>query len=719
MSQGINRHEVQLGIPSNEVVSISQGSGSVITENDTTDEHTSSPVITCIESQTSDSTIIHKISEGAVMVDFDQNNVTISFVEDDPSMNGLVEYSYILDGYSDIWFKSGKNNIATFFNLNPGKYSFRMKTRVPGGEWENKGRMVDIVVRPSIWNSNAAFLIYGLIMVVAIIFILSIYRKRIYWQSEYKLQQLQFKSDSELNDERLRFYTNITHELRTPLTLIISPLEDLLKDPTVTPKHKVKLDHIYKSSNRLLKLVNQILKFRTVETQNYQLTVAKDNIADVVSDLASKYSELRSKKDVDFTLDIEKGNYDIVFDKEVITIILDNLISNAIKYTDKGYIKVTLARVDRLSIDYIDITVEDTGCGINKKCLDKIFNRFYQVKGKHQASGTGIGLALVKNLTDLHQGEIKVESVVGVGSRFTFSVVADNTYPNALHHEADEVEADDFVGTDPLELDDSGKPILLLVEDNYDISDYIKESLYDSFTVITATNGAEGVKIALDIIPDIIVSDIMMPVMTGTELCEKLKQNIKTSHIPIILLTAKDSPSDKEHGYQVGADSYLTKPFNSTLLHSRINNLLESRRRIANSLINNTPVIQGVASGNSDVSPINKIDNAFIEKVTSYIEENIQSEKVDVGSLASSMNLSNSTLYRKIKALTGLSPVEYIRKIKMRKAKQLLMSGNVTVSEVAYMIGFNNIVYFRQCFKEEFNILPSQVIKSNNKESSI
>ncbi len=717
MPLSIQRFDVKLAQSNNLEVGISQDRGSVNTESVMTVDSISTPVITSVESHTSDSTVSHNIYEGAVRVDFDENNITISFSEDNPDMNGLVEYSYILDGYSNIWFNSGKNNIATFFNLNPGRYSFRMKTRLPGGEWEDKGSMVDIVVRPSIWNSNLSFLIYGLIIVLAIIYILSIYRNRIYWQSEYKLQQLQFQSESELNDERLRFYTNITHELRTPLTLIIGPLEDLLKDPTILPQHKTKLNHIYKSSNRLLKLVNQILKFRTVETQNYQLSVAKDNIADVVSDLVSKYNELKSKKNVDFSLSIAKGDYNILFDKEAITIILDNLISNAIKYTDKGSVKVTLERVTRQGIDYIEITVADTGCGINKKCVDKIFNRFYQVKGKHQASGTGIGLALVKNLTDLHQGEIKVESEVGVGSTFTFSIVADNTYPNAIYLEGDDEKSDELINVDTLDVEDSGKPILLLVEDNFDISDYIKESMYDSFTVITATNGAEGLKIALDIIPDIIVSDIMMPIMTGTELCEKLKQNIKTSHIPIILLTAKDSANDKEHGYLVGADSYLTKPFNSTLLHSRINNLLESRRRIANSLINSTSMMHGVGNSNSDAPIINKIDNAFIEKVTSYIEENIQSEKVDVSSLASSMNLSNSTLYRKIKALTGLSPVEYIRKIKMRKAKQLLMNGNITVSEVAYMVGFNNLVYFRQCFKEEFKILPSQVMKSNNQDS--
>ncbi len=679
--------------------------------------HSSSPVISSIQSYTSDSTINHNIYAGTITVDYDKNNLTISFSEDNLAMNGLVEYSYMLDGYSNIWFSPDKNNTATFFNLNPGKYSFKMKTRVVGGEWKHKGNMVDIVVKPSIWNSNVAFAIYGLLILIAIIFILSIYRNRIYWQSEYKLQQRQFKSESELNDERLRFYTNITHELRTPLTLIISPLEDLLNDSTVLPKHKTKLDHIYKSSHRLLKLVNQILKFRTVETQNYQLSVTKDNIAVVVSALASKYNELRSKKEVEFSLLIKDGDYSVVFDKEAITIILDNLISNAIKYTDKGSVKVTLERITRQNIDYIEITVKDTGCGIDKNSIDKIFNRFYQVRGKHQASGTGIGLALVKNLTELHQGEIKVDSVVGVGSRFTFTIVADNTYPNALYLEGEEVTNDELNNIDTLDFDDSGKPILLLVEDNLDICEYIKECMSDSFTVITATNGAEGVKLALDKIPDIIVSDIMMPIMTGTELCEKLKQNIKTSHIPIILLTAKDSASDKEQGYLIGADSYLTKPFNSTLLHSRINNLLESRRRIASSLINNTPIINDADNSNSDVPAINKIDNVFIEKVTLHIEANIQSEKVDVSSLATSMNLSNSTLYRKIKALTGLSPVEYIRKIKMRKAKQLLMDGNITVSEVAYMVGFNNIVYFRQCFKEEFKILPSQVIKSYNQES--
>ena len=342
--------------------------------------------------------------------------------------------------------------------------------------------------------------------------------------------------------------------------------------------------------------------------------------------------------------------------------------------------------------------------------MPHIFDRYYQEGGKHQASGTGIGLSLVKNLVTLHEGEIRVDSVLNSGSTFCISLLTDNCYPNALRADSQIEESELPAAEKPREEETptNDKPILLIVEDNPDICDYIAESFSDSFEVKTAANGKLGKESALKYIPDLIVSDIMMPVMDGNEMCREVKKDVRTSHIPIILLTAKDSLKDKEEGYQVGADSYLTKPFSASLLRSRIDNLLQSRRKLAehfstNAAINNKSTV--IAES------LNKLDNEFIQKINQLIEERLSSDKIDIGYLSDKMCMSSSTLYRKMKALTGLSTNEYVRKVRMKFAEQFLLEGKYNISEIAFKVGINNLFYFRQCFKEEFGCIPSEYLK--------
>ena len=539
-------------------------------------------------------------------------------------------------------------------------------------------------------------------------------------ESLYTLEKKNHEQEQELNQERLRFYTNITHELRTPLTLILGPLEDMQKDTSLPVKQAQKLSVIHQSALRLLNLINQILEFRKTETQNKRLCVCKGNIAPLIYEIGLKYKELNQKTKIDFRIQIEKEEMLLFFDKEIVTIVLDNLISNAIKYTEQGCITLSLYQTVRNEVAYTEIKVSDTGYGISAEALPHIFDRYYQESGKHQASGTGIGLALVKNLVELHEGEIRAESVQNEGSTFYISLLTDNIYPNALHADSTEPAAkEDTAPATPSENTaeptvDNGKPILLIVEDNEEIQKYIAESFSDSFEVITADNGEEGKQQALSHIPDIIVSDIMMPVMDGITLCRQLKEDVRTSHIPIILLTAKDSLQDKEEGYEVGADSYLTKPFSASLLRSRINNLLESRKKLITQF-----QAQPVPGNQTDLNEkriiiaeaLSKLDNEFIEKITLLIEENLSSEKIDITYLSDKMCMSGSTLYRKMKALTGLSTNEYIRKVKMQNAERLLLEGKFNISEIAYKVGMNSTGYFRQCFKEEFGVSPSDYLK--------
>ena len=539
-------------------------------------------------------------------------------------------------------------------------------------------------------------------------------------ESLYTLEKKNHEQEQELNQERLRFYTNITHELRTPLTLILGPLEDMQKDTSLPVKQAQKLSVIHQSALRLLNLINQILEFRKTETQNKRLCVCKGNIAPLIYEIGLKYKELNQKTKIDFRIQIEKEEMLLFFDKEIVTIVLDNLISNAIKYTEQGCITLSLYQTVRNEVAYTEIKVSDTGYGISAEALPHIFDRYYQESGKHQASGTGIGLALVKNLVELHEGEIRAESVQNEGSTFYISLLTDNIYPNALHADSTEPAAKEDTAQATISENtseptvDNGKPILLIVEDNEEIQKYIAESFSDSFEVITADNGEEGKQQALSHIPDIIVSDIMMPIMDGITLCRQLKEDVRTSHIPIILLTAKDSLQDKEEGYEVGADSYLTKPFSASLLRSRINNLLESRKKLITQF-----QAQPVSGNQTDLNEkriiiaeaLSKLDNEFIEKITLLIEENLSSEKIDITYLSDKMCMSGSTLYRKMKALTGLSTNEYIRKVKMQNAERLLLEGKFNISEIAYKVGMNSTGYFRQCFKEEFGVSPSDYLK--------
>lgn len=648
-----------------------------------------------------------------------QNSFGLTFNVQNYSLVNQVEYVYMLKGLENSWYTVNENNSVTFRNIPPGKYEFLIKARIHNQKWPEEATSLTIRINPPLWLTWWAKLIYILVSISITYLILHAYKKKLDLESLYTLEKKNHEQEQELNQERLRFYTNITHELRTPLTLILGPLEDMQKEASLPAKQAQKLSVIHQSALRLLNLINQILEFRKTETQNKKLCVSKGNIAPLIYEIGLKYKELNQNTKIDFRIQIEKEEMFLFFDKEIITIVLDNLISNAIKYTEQGCVTLSLHQTMRNEVAYTEIKVSDTGYGISAEALPHIFDRYYQESGKHQASGTGIGLALVKNLVTLHEGEIRAESIQNEGSTFYISLLTDNIYPNALHADSTEPIQEEMNQNTELEYSqeatlDTSKPILLIVEDNEEIQKYIVESFTDSFEVITANNGEEGKQQALSRIPDIVVSDIMMPVMDGITLCKQLKDDVRTSHIPIILLTAKDSLQDKEEGYEVGADSYLTKPFSASLLRSRINNLLDSRKKlVAQFQAQSTPGSQIDLSEKRIViaEALSKLDNEFIEKITLLIEENLSSEKIDINYLSDKMCMSGSTLYRKMKALTGLSTNEYIRKVKMKNAERLLLEGKFNISEIAYKVGMNSTGYFRQCFKEEFGLSPSDYLK--------
>lgn len=673
-----------------------------------------------LTSENSNETEISLINKESIKLKYIQNNFTISFSIQDYSLNERVEYAYMLKGLENSWYTVKDPDNVTFRNLPPGKYQFLVKTRIRNQEWSDNVTQLEIVVSPPLWLSWWAKLLYVLAGISILFGGFWGYKRKLNLEYLYEAEKKSHEQEQELNDERLRFFTNITHELRTPLTLIIGPLEDMVKSDSLSAKDHHRISVIHQSAVRLLNLINQILDFRKTETQNKKLCVTKGNLTSAVYETGLKYKELNNNPNVQILIEVEEENMILFFDKEVIMMILDNLISNALKYTEKGYVRVRAEWVTENGIRYAQLSVEDTGYGIGKEALNHIFERYYQESGEHQASGTGIGLALVKNLVALHEGDIQVKSLPDIGTTFYLRLQANNTYPNALHGEDVQTDIQEVKeeNIEKLEMSDNVKdsrPIVLVVEDNADIRDYIVDAFTDLYEVKTASNGKEGLKIATECAPDIVVSDIMMPVMNGIVMCQKLKTDIRTSHIPVILLTAKDSITDKEEGYQAGADSYLTKPFSASLLQSRISNLLAQRRLLSErfAIRPEKPQRQSMEEKRAIITEsMNKLDKEFLDKITHIITESLSAaENVDITVLSNALCMSSSTLYRKVKALTGMSTNEYIRKIKMQLAEKYLLEGKYTISEIAFKVGINSNVYFRQCFKEEFGMSASDYLK--------
>lgn len=645
----------------------------------------------------------------SIQLHYNQNTFTIKFNVMDYTLSNLVEYAYQLND-KDEWNNIGNEHEVTFRNLHPGKYIFAVKARLYHQDWSNLTEYLLVEILPPIWLTGWAKLLYTLICISIIAYIIHFYKNRMMLKNMLYMEKQHNRQQQLLNDEKLQFFTNIAHELRTPLTLIVGPMEDLLKDSTLTAKIEKKVRLIYQSANRLLELVNKILDFRKTETHNMPLCITKGDLSKLVEEVSLKYQELNRNPNLAFSTSIETENTTLYFDPENVRIVLDNLISNAFKYTSQGEINVCMRNCWENNVQYTEIEVADTGCGIPKEDMNKIFNRYYQIKNGQQLSGTGIGLSLVKNLTTIHQGVISVESSVGKGTSFKFRLLTDNTYPEAFHQKLN-MDEQLIYAPEIHDEPESGikNKIMLIIEDNQDIKNYIWDNFADDFLVLTAADGKTGVELALKNVPDIIISDIMMPVMSGLELCSQLKTDIRTSHIPIILLTAKTTLEDKSEGYAAGADSYITKPFSATLLKSRVSNLLESRRKLATQIIHSKIYKQTLLS-----ESISNLDKEFLEELTKIIENNISSEIMNIEFIANQISMSHSTLYRKVRALTGFSINEFIRKVKMKHAENLLLTGKYTISEIAFHVGIDSIPYFRQCFKDEFGMTPSEYIKSLN-----
>ncbi len=657
------------------------------------------------------SPIVIPADDGTYNLSYDQNNFRIIFGQKDYAQSRQTEYQYIVKGKDNDWTELRENAI-TFRHLSSGRYTIVIRARLKGQQWNDENQIaIKVNINPPFWKSWWAYLFYIICLAGIGWFYFSRYKHQLKLQSDLELERQKNLDEQQRNTERLQFFTNITHELRTPLTLILGPLEELTRDNMLSKQVKDKISMIHHSSEQLRNLITQLLEFRKSETHNHQLVVMKQDLAQTISNIGRNFSELNTNSHLKYIVDVGNKPVEMYYDENILTTILNNLMSNSVKYTQKGEIELSLTDDDRHAV----ITVRDTGYGIPQEALPHIFDRYYQAKGTHQASGTGIGLALVKSLCSVHQIEIDVKSDEDQGTTFTLTLRKDDTYPDALHKENEEEKEKAVTEqtNDDTPLKDDRRPIVLVVEDNTEIRRYIASSLSDEYQVIKASDGKSGQEKAFEYIPDLIITDIMMPVMDGTELCRSLKQDIRTSHIPVIMLTAKDTQADQQEGYDVGADSYLTKPFSISMLRSRIANLFTSRNRLAAHL---SALGNVSASGNSnkqtaEVDTLSKLDRQFLDDITAFIQENISNENITMNMIGEHVHMSHSTLYRKIKALTGLSGNEFIRKIRLRHSVHLMIHEHRNVSQAAYESGFSNIPYFRSCFKEEYGMTPTEYLK--------
>ncbi len=660
--------------------------------------------------------------KGYLELTHEQNIVSFDFVALNYSQPEKNQYAYKLDGFDEEWNRIGNKNTATYTNLNHGTYTFKVKASNNDQVWNEEGVAIDLVILPPFWQTWWAYTLYIIISIVSLLLARKYTLMRIQDKNALKIERMEKENVERVNQMKIQFFTNISHEFRTPLTLIIDPLERLIKNERFSPAVAEKLTIMQRNAGVLLRLINQLLDFRKHEFGKLELRAAKDNVGRYVEEVCHSFDEQAAQKRIDFSVEvIEKGIY-VWFDRDKLEEILYNLLSNAFKHTpEKGTIKVSVKRTP--DHEGVEIAVEDNGRGMSEESTKYIFDRFYQLEhsGGDKNAGTGIGLALTKNLVELHQGEISVSSTLGKGTRFCVRLPLGNAHlameqmikgVDTLVNGADgeqELKLPRISEEEDQQLEDIEKntnPSLLIVEDNHDVRKYIRSIFENKYDIYEAEDGQQGQELAMRIVPDLIISDVMMPRKNGIELCKALKSTMTTSHIPIVLLTAKASEAHQQEGLETGADDYIAKPFNSELLELKIDNIVRSRRQLQEKLR------QSLILEPSQIA-ISSPDEMFLKKAIEIVEANMADSDFNVNVFIREMGMSRSVVYRKLKALTDQSTIDFIKVAKLKRAAQMLQDASLTVTEVAYGTGFTDVKYFRNCFREQFGVPPTVYRKTH------
>ncbi|MCZ2458323.1 MAG: response regulator [Chitinophagales bacterium] len=668
-----------------------------------------------------DSPLEYTITETKkIVLPYRDNIISFKVAALDYSDPDKKQYAYMLEPSNTSWIQMGSSRLITFSNLSPGNYTLRVKAGSLNGAWNETGISLNLIILPPWWKTWWAYLFYICIIAAFLYFIRRYELRRVFLRNRLKVEQMESQKLKELDHLKSRFFANISHEFRTPLTLIMGPVEDLLKTGNAEQFKKI-LPDVHRNSVRLLHLINQLLDLSKLDAKKYRINTNREDIIPFAEQIVHSFYSLAERKNINLKFEVDPGLKEklqdgetkFYFDEDMIEKILNNLLSNAFKFTgDSGNITVIMKTAEKKT-GFLELSVQDTGIGIQPEKLAHIFNRFYQADDtdERRYEGSGVGLALLKELVDLLQGEVSVKSVPGKGTTFfcylpfNNKIISEKTTTSYQKPQAAITESS-FLETElpdqPAGAED--KELILIIEDNTDVRKYVKGKLDNSYSVIEAGNGSDGLQMARDRIPDLVISDVMMPGMDGFELCEKLKTDNMTSHIPVILLTAKAEESDKMTGLETGADAYLTKPFNSQELDIRVKKLIELRKRLRAKFSNQLVVKP------SEIT-VTSIDQEFMKKLLSVVEEHLGDAGFSVIQLGGEMNMSVSQLSRKLKALIDQSPQKFIRSIRMQRALDLLKNGSGNVSEISWEVGFEDPGYFTRVFKAHFGYPPSEVKK--------
>ncbi|SEB15025.1 hybrid sensor histidine kinase/response regulator transcription factor [Pedobacter hartonius] len=659
-----------------------------------------------------------------IVLNYSQSVFSIEYVALNYTHTEKNRYAYMLEGFDQNWNYVGGQRKATYTNLSPGTYTFRVKASNNDGVWNKTGKSLTIVIRVPWYLSCWAYMIYALVA-GAVVYGCIVYNNRHdRLQFEIRLTKIEAEKEKELHEKKLSYFTHISHEFRTPLTLIISPLEEILLHGG-SPIDQQKLNTINRNARRLLSLVDQLLLFRKSEAGGDELKLAKINIVDLSREVSLCFRYQASRASIDFEYVCHDDDIEIIADQEKIEIVLFNLLSNAFKFTPSGgRIVMSVCR----SADRVWIEVRDSGCGIPSRAGDKLYRKYYQEYQPDTSSkaGLGIGLYLVKNYTEQHGGEVSYDSKPGNGTVFKLdlpvghghfnpdTVKTDHLQRSVLFNELMEDRAvmeSAPVPNVPAPGDTditSDFKSMLIVEDNSEIRAYIKQVFIADHLVYEADNGLSGLKMVAELMPDIIISDVMMPGISGVELCTRIKEDPNLCHIPVILLTAITSPEIKLKGIEGGADDYISKPFEKDMLIARVKGLLKTRNNLQQYFFNE------ITLKPNDLK-ISQEYKEFLEKCISIVEQHLGDRDFSIKVLAAGVCMSHSNVYRKIKSISGQSANSFIRFIRLRKAAELFLTTDSTVAETAYKVGINDLKHFRQQFSKLFGLNPSEFIKKYRK----
>ncbi len=703
---------------------------------DSLDELNSTPNIYIVDFQLFNKS--QKVDEGSplkksilyteeIKLSYKQSVISFEYAALDYRNDETAEYAYIMEGFDENWNFVGDKRFATYTNLSPGDYTFRVTTTDGNQLSGGKGASVKITIKPPLWRTTVAYFLYFILILT----MLYLFRRSIINREQLKNELLSeknaIKAVQEANIMKLRFFTNISHEFRTPLTLIKAPIEKLIGSISQLRQEEQRdlLKLIQNNSDKLLRMVNQLLDYRKLEAGSLILEPSEGDIVDFCRKTWSIFSLMAHQKKISYDFRTSIDSQLMSFDADKIEKIITNLLSNAFKFTPEGgQITLSIERINEVTYSntnkpYIIMTVKDTGVGIPEKDISQIFDRFYSVSrnGHGKYEGTGIGLTLVKELTELHQGEIAVKSKEFEGSEFSIKIPileqkTEERKAETIETPGHDVEKTDLLN-DAIDRIIEGKSIpgkrkILVVEDDNDLRLFLRNELLENFDVIQAKDGDEGLKLAFFNNPDLIISDIMMPNMDGIEFCKNIKSDDRTSHLPVILLTARHSQEKQIEGLCSGADDYIFKPFNSVVLKTRINNLLNSRFELHQKFKNSTSL-------NFDHEGTDDSDKKLIQSIIDIVLENITYEKINADFIAKRLHISRSLIYIKVEALTGQSVNEFIRNIRLKKATRMLLQKKFNITEVAYSVGFSSQSYFTRCFTNQFGKSPREFAFENKR----